>query len=252
MPLIRLREVTKIYWMGTSQVRALDGVTLEIEKGEFVSITGPSGSGKSTMMHIIGCLDRPTTGSYEFNGQAVNKMGDWQRARIRNQSIGFVFQTFNLINRQSALSNVAVPLLYAGRADMWTPAREALQRVGLASRAKHRPNELSGGERQRVAIARAIVNRPSVLVADEPTGNLDTRTGEQIMGVFKRLHQQGTTIVLVTHERHIADQAQRVIAMLDGKITEDTWQNRATNDHNADNHQPGELSLAAWSDGSKE
>ncbi len=216
--LIEIRNLTKLYRMGDAVVRALDGVDLTIERGEFVAITGPSGSGKSTMMHLLGCLDRPTAGIFRLNGTDVSAMSDRALAITRNREIGFVFQTFNLINRTSALDNVAVPLFYARRLDTYGPARVALERVNLLRRSGHRPNELSGGERQRVAIARAIVNNPPLLLADEPTGNLDTRTGEQIMAIFHELNRQGVTIVLVTHEYDVALQARRVIQMRDGKI----------------------------------
>ncbi len=219
--MIRLRGLTKHYQMGHSLVKALDGVELEIRRAEFLSITGASGSGKSTMMHILGCLDRPTTGTYELNGEMVSSLSDRKLAIVRNRQIGFVFQTFNLINRTTALDNVAVPLIYARQSNTRAAARAALDRVGLAQRARHRSSELSGGERQRVAIARAIVNNPVLLLADEPTGNLDTVTGEQIMGIFHELHRSGVTIVLVTHEPDIAAQAQRIIRMRDGKIIDD-------------------------------
>jgi len=221
MPLIRTRNLVKWYEMGDSIVHALDGVDLDIEAGEFVSITGPSGSGKSTLMHVLGCLDRPTGGSYELDGEEVARLNDRKLARIRNEKIGFVFQTFNLVNRTSAVDNVAVPLIYARKAATRGPAMQALARVGLDHRARHRPNELSGGERQRVAIARAIVNNPSLILADEPTGNLDSRTGEQILAIFHELHRSGVTVVLVTHEMAVAAQAQRVIRMRDGRIVED-------------------------------
>ena len=207
--------------MGTSEVRALDGVSLHIDQGEFVAIMGPSGSGKSTMMHLLGCLDRPTGGVYRFLGETVSSLNDRQLARIRNRSIGFVFQTFNLISRMSAWENVALPLFYARRTITKPGALEALERVGLSDRAIHQPNELSGGERQRVAIARAIVNRPRLILADEPTGNLDSKTGEQILGLFHELHRSGSTVVVVTHEPAIAEQAQRIVTMLDGKINAD-------------------------------
>jgi len=219
--MIQIRQMTKYYRMGDSVVHALDGVDLEIAEGEFVSITGPSGSGKSTMMHLVGCLDRPTSGQYLLNGQRVDRLNDRRLARIRNQSIGFVFQTFNLINRTSAVDNVSVPLIYARRSGARALAMKALERVGLAHRAHHKPSELSGGERQRVAIARALVNDPPLLLADEPTGNLDSRTGEQIMALFHELHAEGVTVVLVTHEMAVAAQAQRVVRMRDGKIVED-------------------------------
>jgi putative ABC transport system ATP-binding protein len=219
--MIELRDLTKFYQMGDSVVHALDGVDLTIDRGEFVSITGASGSGKSTIMHLIGCLDRPTKGQYLLDDQRVDLLSDRRLARIRNKYIGFVFQTFNLINRTTALDNVALPLVYARQYGAHGLAHKALDRVGLAPRARHKPNELSGGERQRVAIARALVNNPPLLLADEPTGNLDTRTGAQIMELFHELHASGVTIILVTHEMAIAAQAQRVIRMRDGRILED-------------------------------
>lgn len=219
--MIRIEKLTKLYQMGDSVVRALDGVDLHIRKGEFVSITGASGSGKSTMMHLIGCLDRPTSGAYLLDNQRVDQLSDRRLARIRSTYIGFVFQTFNLLNRTSALENVAVPLIYARRGGVRAHARSSLERVGLSKRAHHKPSELSGGERQRVAIARALVNNPPLLLADEPTGNLDSRTGEQILELFHELHREGVTIVLVTHEMAVAAQAQRVVRMKDGVIIED-------------------------------
>ncbi len=219
--MIELHNVTKVYQMGLVQVRALDGVSVRVEPGEFVAITGASGSGKSTMMHIIGALDRPTAGTYRFQSQPVDHLTDRQLATLRNRRVGFVFQTFNLINASSALNNVALPLFYAGRARTAEPAMKALEAVGLANRATHRPTEMSGGERQRVAIARAIVNNPAVVLADEPTGNLDSKTGQQIMDIFHQLNHQGVTIILVTHEPDIAAQAKRVILMRDGKIEGD-------------------------------
>jgi putative ABC transport system ATP-binding protein len=219
--IIRLRGLTKHYHMGYSIVKALSGVDLEIRRGEFVAITGASGSGKSTMMHILGCLDRPTEGTYELNGDLVSSLSDSKLAVVRNRCVGFVFQTFNLINRTSALDNVAVPLIYARQSNTRAVARAALERVGLGPRARHKSSELSGGERQRVAIARAIVNNPVLLLADEPTGNLDTATGEQIMGIFHALHRSGVTIVVVTHEPDIAVQAERIVRMRDGKVIED-------------------------------
>lgn len=208
--------------MGNSVVHALDGVDLTINDGEFVAIIGASGSGKSTLMHVIGCLDRPTSGTLEIGGSLVGAMTEKQLAAIRNKYVGFVFQTFNLINRTSALENVLVPLIYTRRAYDRATAKKALERVGLSQRARHTPAEMSGGECQRVAIARAIVNSPTLLLADEPTGNLDTRTGKQIMQIFHELHAEGITIVVVTHEMDIAVQADRIIRMTDGKIIEDT------------------------------
>ncbi|HNQ21867.1 MAG TPA: ABC transporter ATP-binding protein [Phycisphaerae bacterium] len=219
--MLKAVQLRKDYHMGHTVVHALDGVDLHIPAGGFVAITGASGSGKSTLMHILGCLDRPTAGLLEFNGQRISGIGEKQLARLRNQHIGFVFQTFNLISRTSALDNVLLPLVYTRRAYRRKHALEALERVGLAARAKHTPSEMSGGECQRVAIARAIVNRPRLILADEPTGNLDTRTGDQIMAIFDELHAEGITIVLVTHEVDIAVRAQRIIRMQDGRIVED-------------------------------
>jgi putative ABC transport system ATP-binding protein len=218
---IRVHDLAKYYVMGDSVVHALDGVDLSIRSGEFLAITGSSGSGKSTMMHLLGCLERPTRGRYELNGQRVSDMADRQLAAIRNKSIGFVFQTFNLINRTTALDNVALPLFYARRGRVREPAMRALERVGMAHRATHRPSELSGGERQRVAIARALVNEPALLLADEPTGNLDSRTGAQILDLFHHLNEQGVTVVIVTHDTGIAGQTRRIVLMRDGKILED-------------------------------
>lgn len=220
--------------MGDSVVHALDGVDVSIRAGEFVSITGASGSGKSTLMHILGCLDRPTGGTLHFGGQLVSGMSDRQLARIRNQEVGFVFQTFNLINRTSALDNVLMPVIYTRKRVRKSVAREALERVGLKHRAKHSPGELSGGECQRVAIARAIVNSPALILADEPTGNLDTTTGRQIMQIFDDLHARGITIVLVTHEMEVAMHAQRIIQMRDGKIINDVKVDQAYRDRMLD------------------
>jgi len=219
--LIDIRQLTKHYQMGSTVVRALDGVDLSIAAGEFVSITGQSGSGKSTMMHLLGCLDRPTAGEYWLDGDLVSHMSDRNLAITRNKKIGFVFQTFNLIQRTSAIDNVAVPLFYARKTKARDAALRALERVGLGHRGSHKPSELSGGERQRVAIARAIVNEPKILLADEPTGNLDSRTGKQIMEVFHQLHAEGVTVILVTHEMSVAVQAKRIIRMRDGRIVED-------------------------------
>ena len=220
--LIEASQLRKDYTMGESVVHALDGVDLFVGSGEFLSIIGASGSGKSTLMHILGCLDRPSSGVLRFAGQEISGLGDKALAQVRNQLIGFVFQTFNLIQRTSALENVMVPLIYTRRSYSRKQAKDALERVGLGKRSKHRPGEMSGGECQRVAIARAIVNRPRLILADEPTGNLDTRTGEQIMQIFHELHDEGITVVLVTHEMDIAVQADRMISMRDGKIIEDT------------------------------
>ncbi len=228
--MIELVDITKVYPMGTTEVRALNGVSLRIAEGEFVAIVGASGSGKSTMMHVLGCLDRPTAGSYRFVGQTVSGLNDRQLARIRNRSIGFVFQTFNLISRMRAWENVAVPLFYARQTVTKPQALAALDSVGLADRAGHLPNELSGGERQRVAVARAMVNRPRLILADEPTGNLDSQTGAQIMALFHELHRAGCTVVLVTHEADIAEQTQRIITMRDGKIVSDRPSSRARSD----------------------
>jgi putative ABC transport system ATP-binding protein len=222
--LIRVRNLTRDYRMGTETVQALRGVDLDIHRNAYVAIMGPSGSGKSTMMNLIGCLDTPSGGEYWLNGQEVSRMTDDELAQVRNREIGFVFQTFNLLPRASALHNVELPLIYAGvRASVRRErARRALERVGLGDRMHHRPNELSGGQRQRVAIARALVNEPSILLADEPTGNLDSATSAEIMAVFADLHQQGQTVVMVTHEADIAAHAHRVVTLLDGVIHSDT------------------------------
>jgi putative ABC transport system ATP-binding protein len=221
--MIETHDLWKTYQMGAEEIHALRGVSISIEKGEYVAIMGPSGSGKSTLMNLIGCLDTPTRGTYLLNGRQVSEMNDDELARIRNEEIGFVFQTFNLLPRATALHNVELPLVYAGVSgkDRIDRATEALARVELADRLTHRPNELSGGQRQRVAIARALVNNPSILLADEPTGNLDSKTGTEIMGVFERLHQAGNTIVLVTHEADVAAYAFRTIHLRDGRVEND-------------------------------
>ena len=223
MALIETVDLWKTYVMGSEEIHALRGVSVQIERGEYVAIMGPSGSGKSTLMNLIGCLDTPSKGSYLLNNKQVSQMDDNELARIRNEEIGFVFQTFNLLPRATALHNVELPLVYAGvpGKERQERARGALEKVELTSRAGHRPNELSGGQRQRVAIARALVNNPSILLADEPTGNLDSKTGVEIMGVFDRLHQGGNTIVLVTHEAEIAAYAHRIIHIRDGQVEKD-------------------------------
>ena len=223
MALIETQDLWKTYVMGDEEIHALRGVSIQIERGEYVAIMGPSGSGKSTLMNLIGCLDTPTKGSYLLNGKEVAAMDDDALAQIRNEEIGFVFQTFNLLPRATALHNVELPLIYAGisGAARKERAKAALEKVDLMPRASHRPNELSGGQRQRVAIARALVNDPSILLADEPTGNLDSKTGNEIMGVFDRLHQSGNTIVLVTHEADIAAYAHRVVSIRDGQVEKD-------------------------------
>jgi putative ABC transport system ATP-binding protein len=223
MGLIETRDLWKTYVMGSEEIHALRGVNITIDRGEYVAIMGPSGSGKSTLMNLVGCLDTPSKGSYLLNGKEVAAMNDDELARIRNEEIGFVFQTFNLLPRATALHNVELPLVYAGISskDRQERAKGALEKVELISRASHRPNELSGGQRQRVAIARALVNNPSILLADEPTGNLDSKTGVEIMAVFDRLHSNGNTIVLVTHEPDIAAYAHRVIHIRDGQVEKD-------------------------------
>src|ERR1700694_5983317 len=223
MPLIETVDLWKTYVMGTEEIHALRGVSISIERDEYVAIMGPSGSGKSTLMNLIGCLDTPSKGSYLLNGKQVGQMNDNELARIRNEEIGFVFQTFNLLPRATALHNVELPLIYNGtpRKERLEMARVALERVDLADRMNHKPNELSGGQRQRVAIARALVNNPSILLADEPTGNLDSKTGDEIMALFENLYLQGNTIILVTHEHDIAQHAHRIIFIREGKIASD-------------------------------
>ena len=221
--IIRLTDITRTYKVGTELVRALRSVTLSIYKNEFVALMGPSGSGKSTLMNLLGCLDTPTSGQYILNNQDVSKLNDNELARIRNKEIGFVFQTFNLLPRSTALDNVMLPQIYAGvsRADRLERATQVIESVGLKDRAHHKPNELSGGQRQRVAIARALVNSPSIILADEPTGNLDSTTSYEIMGVLEQIHKAGNTIILVTHEEDIARHAHRIIRLMDGKISAD-------------------------------
>ena len=230
MPVISVRNLKKTYVVGDIQVHALRGVAVDVEPGEFVCVTGPSGSGKSTFMHILGCLDKPTSGEYILDGQDVSKMSRDDLAKVRNHRIGFVFQGFNLLSRTSAIENVELPLLYSRDqikgSDRHKRARAALEIVGLLERSHHHPNQLSGGQQQRVAIARALINNPSILLADEPTGNLDTQTGEDIMRLFERLHESGNTIILVTHERDIADHAHRTIHIRDGQIESDERRGR--------------------------
>jgi putative ABC transport system ATP-binding protein len=221
--LIEIRDVRKVYVMGTNEVHALAGVDLEIRPGEYVAIMGPSGSGKSTLMNVVGCLDTPTSGSYKLRGTEIRDRDDDELARIRNQEIGFIFQTFNLLPRADALHNVELPLIYSGKPakERKERARQMLELVGLADRMHHRPNELSGGQRQRVAIARALVNHPSIVLADEPTGNLDTKTGQEIMSLLDEIHRKGNTVILVTHEEEIAEHAHRVVRLRDGLIESD-------------------------------
>ncbi|NVO20604.1 MAG: ABC transporter ATP-binding protein [Bacteroidetes bacterium] len=221
--MIRLQGITRTYKVGTESVRALREITLSVYRNEFVALMGPSGSGKSTLMNILGCLDTPTSGEYFLNKQDVSKLNDNELARIRNKEIGFVFQTFNLLPRSTALDNVMLPQIYAGiaKAQRLERATQVIESVGLADRAHHKPNELSGGQRQRVAIARALVNKPSIILADEPTGNLDSVTSVEIMGVLEEIHKLGNTIILVTHEEDIARHAHRIIRLMDGKVSDD-------------------------------
>jgi putative ABC transport system ATP-binding protein len=220
---ISVKDLTKFYIMGTTQVKALQGITVDIDRNEYVALMGPSGSGKSTLMNLLGCLDSPTGGEYVLNGINVSTMSDGELAEVRNKEIGFVFQTFNLLPRLSALDNVALPLVYAGmsKSQRNQRAQEVLDSVGLGDRVDHKPNELSGGQRQRVAIARALVNNPSIILADEPTGNLDTKTSIEIMEIFEEIHKQGNTVILVTHEPDISEHAHRIIRLRDGLIETD-------------------------------
>ena len=226
MSLISLKNIYKIYNVGGEEVRALDGIDLAIESNDYLAIMGPSGSGKSTLMNMIGCLDTPTSGKYEFEGEMVQIMDDSQLASIRNRKIGFVFQTFNLLPKATAQHNVEMPLVYANvpKSERMRIATDALKSVGLSDRLHHRPNELSGGQRQRVAIARALVNSPSIILADEPTGNLDSKSGSEIMAILDDLHEAGNTIILVTHEDNIAQHAHRTISLFDGKVVKDSKQ----------------------------
>lgn len=229
-PIIEVRDIVRNYVMGEAVVRALRGVSFQIAHGTFVAVMGPSGSGKTTLMDILGCLSRPTEGEYLLKGQAVSDLDESDLAEVRNTELGFVFQNFNLLPRASALKNVELPLLYSGmsKRERREMAVASLESVGLGDRMDHRPNELSGGQRQRVAIARALVNNPSIVFADEPTGNLDTESGKSILKLFEHLHQQGNTIVMVTHEREVAEHAQRIMSFRDGELKTDEWQNGKT------------------------
>lgn len=222
-PLIALRDITRIYYMGEHEVHALAGVSLDVFENEYVAIMGASGSGKSTLMNIVGCLDSPTGGAYYLNGQRVSEMSDNELANVRNREIGFVFQTFNLLARADCMHNVELPLVYSGirRRERRQMAEHALESVGLADRVGHKPNELSGGQRQRVAVARALVNNPSIILADEPTGNLDTKTGRELMHLFEQLYRQGHTLLVVTHENEVAQHARRIVRLVDGEVDSD-------------------------------
>jgi putative ABC transport system ATP-binding protein len=221
---IKIRNITRDFPLGNEVVKVLKGIDLDIERGEYVALMGPSGSGKSTLMNLLGCLDTPTSGSYELNGKDVSNMTDDELAEIRNKEIGFVFQTFNLLPRTTALENVALPMVYAGasKSDRTERAKQVLTDVGLADRMDHKPNQLSGGQRQRVAVGRALVNHPSIILADEPTGNLDSKTSEEIMNLFNEIHKAGNTVILVTHEEDIAENAHRIIRLRDGIVESDT------------------------------
>jgi len=236
-PVIETTDISKVYRMGTEEIHALQSVSITIQRGEYVAFMGPSGSGKSTLMNIVGCLDTPSGGSYILNGKDVSNMTDNQLADVRNREIGFVFQSFNLLPRATALDNVALPLIYAGygKSERQEMAREALRSVGLAERALHKPNELSGGQRQRVAIARALVNNPSIILADEPTGALDTRTSHEIMELFEALYVRGNTIIMVTHEEDIARHAHRIVRLRDGLVESDVF-NHDVAAHQLANH----------------
>lgn len=240
---ISTQDLQKTYDMGATQVHALRGATLEIQKNEYVALMGPSGSGKSTLMNVLGCLDSPSGGDYVLDGINVSTMTDGELAEVRNKKIGFVFQTFNLLPRLSALDNVALPLVYAGwsKADRQERARQVLASVGLGDRVDHKPNELSGGQRQRVAIARALVNNPSIILADEPTGNLDTKTSIEIMAIFERIHAEGNTVILVTHEPDIAEHAHRIIKLRDGVVESDIRNTNVVMVDNPDHRYKGEL-----------
>ncbi|MDN3725263.1 ABC transporter ATP-binding protein [Aequorivita sp. SDUM287046] len=221
---IKIRNITRDFPLGNEIVKVLKGIDLDIERGEYVALMGPSGSGKSTLMNLLGCLDTPTSGSYELNGKDVSNMTDDELAEIRNKEIGFVFQTFNLLPRTTALENVALPMIYAGasKSDRTERAKQVLADVGLADRMDHKPNQLSGGQRQRVAVGRALVNKPSIILADEPTGNLDSKTSDEIMALFDEIHQAGNTVIVVTHEEEIAEHAHRIIRLRDGIVESDT------------------------------